>query len=102
MTPAELRELVPAARESAYLDAATYGPAAEPTVAAIREFTDSWSRGTTRYEVWESAGEDCRRLFAALLNVSVRKIQYRLKEYRAQGLLPVANRTFQEMRKARG
>lgn len=39
---------------------------------------------------------------AALLNVSVRKIQYRLKEYRAQGLLPAANRTFQEMRKARG
>ena len=70
MTPAKLRELVPAARESAYLDAATYGPAAEPTVVAIHEFTDSWSRGTTRFEVWESAGEDCRSLFAALLNVS--------------------------------
>ncbi len=29
---------------------------------------------------------------AAVLNVSVRKIQYRLKEYRAQGLLPAAPR----------
>ena len=29
---------------------------------------------------------------AAILNVSVRKIQYRLKEYRAQGLLPNAQR----------
>jgi selenocysteine lyase/cysteine desulfurase len=70
VTPAELRALVPAGRESAYLDTATYGPAAEPTVAAIRGFAESWSRGTTRFEVWESAGEDCRRLFAQLLNTS--------------------------------
>ena len=74
MTPAELRELVPAARESVYLDAATYGPAAEPTAAAIHEFVRSWSRGTTRFEVWESAGEDCRGLFARLLNVSPTEI----------------------------
>jgi len=70
VTPAELRALVPAVRESAYLDTATYGPAAEPVVAVIRDFIDSWSRGTTRFEVWESVGEDCRGLFAALLNVS--------------------------------
>ena len=69
MTPAELRALVPAVRESAYLDTATYGPAAEPIVEAVRGFTEAWSRGTTRFQVWESAGEDCRGLFAALLNV---------------------------------
>lgn len=40
---------------------------------------------------------------AAVLNVSVRKIQYRLKEYRAQGLLPPANRAgLADLRKARG
>ena len=36
---------------------------------------------------------------AAVLNVSVRKIQYRLKEYRAAGLLPAANRAFEQTRK---
>ena len=74
MTPAELRELIPAARESAYLDAATYGPAAEPTVVAIKEFMDSWSRGSVRYEAWEAAGEDCRALFARLLNTDVENV----------------------------
>jgi len=74
VTPAELRELIPAARESAYLDAATYGPAAEPTVVAIKEFMDSWSRGSVRYEAWEAAGEDCRALFARLLNTDVENV----------------------------
>ena len=35
---------------------------------------------------------------AAVLNVSVRKIQYRLKEYRAQGLLPQAPRGYESIR----
>lgn len=74
MTPAELRELVPAARESAYLDSATYGPAPEPTVVAIREFADDWSRGSVRYEAWEQAGEDCRGLFARLLGAGAEEI----------------------------
>ena len=48
-------QLIPAARESAYLDSATYGPASERTVAAIVDFAQSWSRGSTRYEVWHEA-----------------------------------------------
>ena len=68
MTPKELRALVPAAHESAYLNTATYGPAAEPTVAAIKDFVDAWSHGSTRFEVWEDIGEECRQLFATLLN----------------------------------
>jgi cysteine desulfurase / selenocysteine lyase len=68
VTPKELRALVPAAHESAYLNTATYGPAAEPTVAAIKDFADAWSHGSTRFEVWEDIGEECRHLFATLLN----------------------------------
>lgn len=74
MTPAELRALIPAARETAYLNTATYGPASDLTVAAVHDFTDSWSRGTARFEIWEEAGEDCRRLFARLLGASVEDI----------------------------
>ena len=68
MTPAELRALIPATRESAYLNTATYGPASDLTVAAVSAFTDSWSRGRARFEVWQEASEDCRGLFAQLLN----------------------------------
>ena len=67
MTPEDLRGLVPAARDSAYLNTATYGPAARPTVAAMTEFLDGWSRGSVRFEVWEDVGEECRVLFAKLL-----------------------------------
>jgi selenocysteine lyase/cysteine desulfurase len=74
VTPAELRRLIPATRESVYLDSATYGPAPEPTVAAIKDFAESWSRGAVRYEVWEEAGEDCRGLFARLLNAPIESI----------------------------
>lgn len=89
MTPAELRELVPAARESAYLDSATYGPAPEPTVAAIKEFADSWSHGSVRYEVWEAAGEDCRALFARLLNAGVDEVAIQPYVSTAAGSLAV-------------
>jgi cysteine desulfurase / selenocysteine lyase len=68
VTPEELRELVPAARDQAYLNTATYGPAAEPTAAAIREFTDSWSHGRGRFEDWEEVAEEGRGLFAQLLS----------------------------------
>jgi cysteine desulfurase / selenocysteine lyase len=68
VTPADLRNLVPAARSQAYLDTATYGPASLPVVAAIAEFTELWSRGAARFEAWEEAAEDCRRLFARLLH----------------------------------
>jgi selenocysteine lyase/cysteine desulfurase len=74
VTPAQLRALVPAASESAYLDTATYGPAAEPTVAAIRDFTDAWSRGATRFETWDGYVEDGRRLFASLINAPAEDI----------------------------
>jgi len=67
VTPAELRELIPAARDSAYLNTATYGPASEPTVAAMAEFLEGWSHGSVQYEVWEAIGEECRVLFARLL-----------------------------------
>jgi cysteine desulfurase/selenocysteine lyase len=67
VTPYELRELVPATRDSAYLNTATYGPAAEPTVAAMTEFLDGWSHGSVGFEVWEEMGEQCRALFATLL-----------------------------------
>jgi len=68
VTPAELRALIPAARDSAYLNTATYGPASELTVAAMTEFLEGWSRGSVHYEVWENIGEECRALFAKLLN----------------------------------
>jgi cysteine desulfurase / selenocysteine lyase len=67
MTPSELRELIPAARESAYLNTATYGPASQLTVAAMTEFLDGWSRGSVRFEVWEEVAQECRSLFAKLL-----------------------------------
>jgi cysteine desulfurase / selenocysteine lyase len=67
VTPEDLRELVPATRDSAYLDTATYGPAPRPTVAAMAEFLDGWSYGSVRFEVWEDVGEECRALFAKLL-----------------------------------
>jgi selenocysteine lyase/cysteine desulfurase len=89
VTPAELRELIPAARDSAYLDSATYGPASELTVAAIREFAESWSRGSVRYEVWEEAGEDCRRLFAQLLNAPLESIAIQPYVSTAAGSLAV-------------
>jgi cysteine desulfurase/selenocysteine lyase len=71
VTPEELRRLVPAARDSAYLNTATYGPAPEPTVAAMAGFLEGWSHGSVNYEVWEEVGEDCRALFAKLLNAPV-------------------------------
>ena len=67
MTPEELRDLVPAALESAYLNTATYGPAAEPTAAAVREFADRWSRGLDPFEAWDARADECRALFARLL-----------------------------------
>lgn len=68
MTPAEFRALIPATREGTYLDTATYGPASEQVVAALNEFTRSWSLGSVRFETWEAAAEDCRRGFARLLS----------------------------------
>jgi cysteine desulfurase / selenocysteine lyase len=67
VTPDDFRELIPAARESAYLNTATYGPASRPTVAAMTEFLEGWSHGTVPFEVWEDVGEECRVLFARLL-----------------------------------
>ena len=69
VTPGEFRALIPAARDSAYLNTATYGPASELTVAAMTEFLDGWSHGTIDHNVWEAAGEECRALFASLLKV---------------------------------
>lgn len=74
MTPEDLRRLVPAARESAYLNTATYGPAAEPTAAAINDFTDSWSHGRGRFEDWQERAEECRALFARLLGCPVQDV----------------------------
>ncbi len=74
MTPDDVRRLIPATREGAYLNTATYGPASEPTVAALDDFTRAWSHGSERFEVWEEAAEDCRRLFASLLDASVADI----------------------------
>lgn len=74
VTPAEVRQMIPAARAGAYLNTATYGPASDLTVAALDDFTRSWSRGSVRFEVWEEAGEDCRRLFASLIDAPVADI----------------------------
>ena len=74
VTPAEFRELIPAARDFAYLNTATYGPASELTVAAMTEFLDGWSHGSVDHEVWEEVGEECRALFAQLLNVPTEDI----------------------------
>jgi cysteine desulfurase / selenocysteine lyase len=68
VTPDELRRLIPAVRDSAYLNTATYGPASDLTVAAMTEFLEGWSHGSVRFEVWEDIGEECRALFAKLLN----------------------------------
>lgn len=68
MTPAELRALIPATREGAYLDSATYGPASDLTVAALTDFTRSWSLGSVRFETWEAVAEECRLLFASLID----------------------------------
>jgi selenocysteine lyase/cysteine desulfurase len=68
VTPDELRRLIPAVRDSAYLNTATYGPASDLTVAAVTQFLDGWSHGSVRFEVWEDVGEECRALFAKLLN----------------------------------
>jgi cysteine desulfurase / selenocysteine lyase len=68
VTPERLRALIPAARDSAYLNTATYGPASELTVAAMEEFLAGWSHGSVPFEVWEDAAEECRTLFAKLLN----------------------------------
>jgi cysteine desulfurase / selenocysteine lyase len=70
VTPEEFRDLIPAARDSAYLNTATYGPASELTVAAMTEFLEGWSHGTIDHTVWEEVGEECRVLFASLLTVS--------------------------------
>jgi selenocysteine lyase/cysteine desulfurase len=70
VTPEEFRDLIPAARDSAYLNTATYGPASELTVAAMTEFLEGWSHGTIDHTVWEEVGEECRVLFASLLAVS--------------------------------
>jgi len=74
VTPAELRRLVPAATERTYLNTATYGPASRPVVAAIQDFTDRWSRGVAEYLEWEAAAEDCRRLFAKLVDAAVEDV----------------------------
>lgn len=74
VTPAEFRALVPAAREGTYLNAATYGPAPQPTVGAMTSFLDRWSRGVASYLDWEAAAEDNRRLFAQLLHARLEDI----------------------------
>lgn len=66
--------MIPAVREGAYLNTATYGPASQPVVEAIGRFTSDWSRGAVRFEVWEDAGEDCRRLFASLIHAPVEDV----------------------------
>jgi cysteine desulfurase/selenocysteine lyase len=89
VTPAELRALIPAARESAYLNTATYGPASELTVGALRDFAEAWSRGTGRFEEWEDAAEENRALFAQLICASPDDIAIQPYVSGAAGLIAV-------------
>lgn len=51
-----------------YFDAATYGLPPRSAVDAYRNAIETWQNGTARFvEDWESAGEDCRALFARLI-----------------------------------
>ena len=89
MTPKEFRLLIPAAREAAYLNTATYGPASELTVGALRDFADAWSRGTGRFEDWADAAEGNRALFAELIKASPDDIAIQPYVSGAAGLIGV-------------
>ena len=89
VTPAELRALIPAARDTAYLNTATYGPASELTVGALRDFADAWSRGSGRFEDWEDVAEGNRALFAQLIKASSDDIAIQPYVSGAAGLIGV-------------
>ncbi len=59
-----VRARFPAARERAYLNTATYGPAPEPVRAAVDEANRAWSEGRGDWLAWEAEGERARAAFA--------------------------------------
>jgi selenocysteine lyase/cysteine desulfurase len=66
----ELRELFPATQGQAYLNCATYGPAARPVLDAMRRAQAGWSSGRGSWLAWEAEAEGARSAFARLLRTS--------------------------------
>lgn len=58
-----------------YFDAATYGLPPQAAVDACQAALAAWRDGSARYvEDWESAGEDCRLLYARLIGADPARI----------------------------
>jgi selenocysteine lyase/cysteine desulfurase len=66
----ELRELFPATQGQAYLNCATFAPAAAPVLEAVRRAQAGWSSGRGSWLAWEAEGERARGAFADLIRAS--------------------------------
>lgn len=65
---AAIRSLFSSAPGIAYLDAATFGLAPDPTIRAMRAALDAWQAGTAHWiEDWDRPAEAARSSFAALI-----------------------------------
>jgi selenocysteine lyase/cysteine desulfurase len=67
MDPAEIRALFPGLRDSVYLNTATMGVGCAAAQEALSAAVEQWTRGRFDWTDAERAGEDARRLFAAMI-----------------------------------
>src|SRR5438105_11218218 len=64
----EIRALFEPAAGTIYLDAATYGLPARPTVEAMHVAIDEWQAGSADWvTAWDMRGDVCRAAFARLI-----------------------------------
>ena len=63
----EVRELFPATRGRAYLNCATFAPAAKPVLEAVQRAQAGWVSGRGSWQAWEAQAERARAALAELL-----------------------------------
>jgi len=70
----QVRALFPATVERAYLNSATYAPAARPVLEAMQAAQAQWSAGRGDWREWEARAEDARSALARLLRTQAERV----------------------------
>jgi selenocysteine lyase/cysteine desulfurase len=70
----EVRALFPATAERAYLNCATYAPAARGVLEAMRAAQEEWATGRGDWREWEARAEDARSALARLLRTDSERV----------------------------
>ena len=70
----DVRSLFPATAERAYLNCATYAPAARPVLEAMRRAQAGWATGLGNWREWEAQAEDARSALARLLHTDSERV----------------------------